>query len=87
MCCHVLNVMTQLNLFKYFKASLSLPQVALSSPDGPLSREVPSIAISLANKEVEEVMASSDAHITKKEEAHTKTKVHTKTEGYNRKLI
>ena len=61
--------MTQLNLFKYFKASLSLPQVALPSPDDLLSREVPSTAISSANKEVEEVMASSDAHITKKEEA------------------
>ena len=69
MCCHVLNAMTQLNLFKYFKASSSSPQVALPSPDGPLSCEVPSTAISSANKEVEEMMAISDAHITKKEEA------------------
>jgi len=50
------DAMTQVSLFKYFKASLSL-QVALPSPNGPLSREVPSTAISEANKEVEEVMA------------------------------
>ena len=48
--------MTQLNLF--CKASLSLPQVVLPCPDGPLSREVPSTAISAANKEVKEVIAS-----------------------------
>ena len=47
------DTMTQLNLFK---ASLSSPQVTLPSPDGPLSHEVPSTAISAANKEVEEVM-------------------------------
>ena len=46
--------MTQLNLFKYYKASLSSPQVALLSPD-----EVSLTAISAANNEVEEVMASS----------------------------
>ena len=45
------DTMTQLNLFKYYKASLSSPQV---SPD-----EVPSTAISAVNNEVEEVMASS----------------------------
>ena len=56
--------MTQLNLFKYYRASSSSPQVALPSPDGPLSREVPTTAISVANKEVEEVMASDS--ITKK---------------------
>ena len=69
MCCHVLNAMIQLNLFKYFKASSSSPQVALPSPNGPLLREVPSTAISSANKEVEEVMVSSDAHIMKQKEA------------------
>ena len=66
--------MTQLNLFKYFKASSSSPQVALPSPDGPLLREVPSTAISSANKEVEEVMASSDAHITEKKRKLSKQK-------------
>ena len=57
--------MTQLNLFKYFKSSSSSPQIALPSPNGPLSREVPSTAISAANKEVEEVIASD----SKREEA------------------
>ena len=56
--------MTQLNLLKYFRASLLLPQVALPSPDGPLSHEVLSTAISAANKEVEEVMSNNS--ITKK---------------------
>ena len=51
--------MTQLNLFRYFKVSSSSPQVVLPSPDGPLSHEVPSTAISEANKEVEEVMMGS----------------------------
>ena len=54
--------MTQLNLFRYFKASSSSPQIVLPHPDGPLSCEVPSTAISGANKEVEEViMASRDS--------------------------
>ena len=51
--------MTQLNLFRYFKVSSSSPQVVLPSPDGLLSHEVPSTAISEANKEVEEVMMGS----------------------------
>ena len=54
------DTMTQLNLFKYYKASLSSPQEPLPSPDSPLSREVSSTAISAANKEVEEVMASDN---------------------------
>ena len=58
------DTMTQLNLFKYYRASSLSPQVALPSPDGPLSREVPSTSISVANKEVEEVMVSDN--ITKK---------------------
>ena len=62
--------MTQLNLFKYFRASSSSPQVALPSPDGPLSREVPSTAISAANKEVEEVIASDS--VTKKRGSYQK---------------
>ena len=49
------DAMTQLNLFEYFRASSSLPQVSLPSLNGPLS---PSTAISVANKEVKEVMAS-----------------------------
>ena len=57
MSCYLLRVdaMAQLNLLKYCKASSSLPQVVLPCPDGLLSREVPSIAISAANKEVKEV--------------------------------
>ena len=62
--------MSQLNLFKYFRASSSSPQVALPSPNGPLSREVPSTAISAANKEVEEVMASGS--VTKKRGSYQK---------------
>ena len=54
--------MTQLNLFKYYRASSLSPQVALPSPDGPLSIEIPSTAISVANKEVEEVMASDSIY-------------------------
>ena len=56
--------MTQLNLFKYFKASLS--QIALPSPDGPLLCKVASTVISTVNKEVKEVVASHDGRITKK---------------------
>ena len=37
--------MSQLNLFQFFKASSKSPQVALPSPNGPLSREIPSTAI------------------------------------------
>jgi len=55
--------MSQLNLFKYFRASSLPPQVALPSPNGLLSLEV---VIGAANKEVEEVMASIS--ITKREE-------------------
>ena len=63
--------MTQLNLFKYFKSSSSSPQIALPSPNGPLSHEVPSTAISAANKEVEEVIAS-DSIVTKKRGSYQK---------------
>ena len=65
------DFMTQLNFFKYFRASSSSPQVALpSSPNGPLSREVPSTAISVANNEVEEVIASDS--VTKKRGSYQK---------------
>ena len=57
------DAMTQLNLFKYFRASSLSPQVALPSPNGPLSHEVPSTAISAANKEVEEVMETIRPYI------------------------
>ena len=61
--------MTQLNLFKYFKASLSSPQVALLSLDGLLSHEnvVNSISAARApaNKEVKEVVASHDNSVTR----------------------
>ena len=53
--------MTQLNLLKYCKASLPLPQVVLPCPDGPLSHEVPSTAISAANKEQESDMSKLHA--------------------------
>ena len=55
--------MTKLNLFKYFKASLSSPQVILPCPDGPLSHEVPSTVISAANNEVKEVIATCNSCI------------------------
>ena len=48
--------MSQLNLFKFFKVTFSSPQLALPSPNGPLSREVPSTAIAAANKEVEKIV-------------------------------
>ena len=65
------DAMTQLNLFKYFKASPLSPQVALPSLNGPLSHEIPQPVISAANKEVKEVIASDI--ITKREaEAYTK---------------
>ena len=54
----------QLTLFKYFKSS-SLPKVILPCPNGLLSHEVPSTAISTANKEVEEVMVA-DSETKKK---------------------
>jgi len=74
------DAMTQVNLFKYFKASSS-SQVALPLPNGPLSREVPSTAISEANKEVEEAMARDS--VVKEMKL---SEVHTKTEGHHRKL-
>ena len=43
--------MSKLNLLEFFKVTSLSPQVALPSPDGPLSREVPSTAIAAANKE------------------------------------
>ena len=52
------DAMTQENLFKYFRRSLSSPQVALPSLNG-LSQEVSLKAISAVNKEIEEVMASN----------------------------
>ena len=55
--------MTQLNLLRYCKASSSLPQVVFPCPDGLLSREVLSIAISTANKKVQEVIASCNSCI------------------------
>ena len=48
--------MSQLNLFRFFKASSKSLQVALPSPNGLLSQEVPSTAISEANKEVEKIL-------------------------------
>jgi len=51
--------MSQLNLFKFFKVTSSSPQVVLPSPDGPLSREIPSTAISAANDEVKAVVHQS----------------------------
>lgn len=52
--------MSQLNLFQFFKASSKSPQVALPSPNGPLSREIPSTAICEANKEVEKTLKNED---------------------------
>ena len=48
--------MGQLNLFKFFKVTSSSPQVALPSPDGPLSRKVPSTAIAATSKEFEKIV-------------------------------
>ena len=45
---------------KYFKVSSLSPQVVFPSPDGLLSREVPSTAVIAVN---EEVMASCNSHI------------------------
>ena len=57
------DTMTQLNLFKYCKAFLSLPQVVVPYPDALLSCEVPSTTISAANKEVKEVTTSCNSCI------------------------
>ena len=62
--------MIQLNVFKDFKASSSSSQVALPSPNGPLSCEITSTAISEANKEVQEVIARDS--ITKKRRNYQK---------------
>ena len=43
------------SLYHYFKSNSPLP-----SPNGPLSREVPAIAISEANKEVAKVLKDSE---------------------------
>ena len=43
------------SLYHYFKSNSPLP-----SPNGPLSREVPAIAISKANKEVTKVLKDSE---------------------------
>jgi len=64
--------MSQLNLFKYFKVTLSSPQVVLLFPNGSLPNKIPSTAISATNKEVEEVMAiqSEDTGNSKKEDVN-----------------
>ena len=55
--------MSQLNLFKFLRLLL---QVALPSPDGPLSREVPSTTIAPANKEVEIIVIEGSILLRKR---------------------
>ena len=62
--------MSQLNLFKFFKVTPSSSQVALSSPDGQLSCDVPSTAIAAVNKEVEKIVIEGST--TKKRNCYQK---------------
>ena len=57
------DAMTQLNLLRYCRASLSLPQVVLPCPGGLLSREVLSTAIGAVNKKAKEMIASCNSCI------------------------
>ena len=59
----------------------SSPKVALPPPDGPLSCEVPSTAITAVNKEVEKIVIKGST--TKK---RLLPEVHTKAESLNREL-